>query len=349
MLLEALNINKSFGQNHVLRDVSFNAKSGAALGLLGRNGSGKTTTIRIIMDLFPADSGGVTIDGKPSKQFLNRIGYLPEERGLYPKRLICEQMAYIGELRGMKPVTARERSLMLLKKLGAEDYYRQKLMTLSKGNQQKIQLAIALLNDPEIVILDEPFSGLDPVNATLLKNLVAEITREGRLVFFSSHQMSYVEEFCDDICILNEGRIVLSGNLKQIKRSYPRNRVLLAPEDGDDAKLAEQIRGIADLDGIFVSVEVGGGATPGSSGYSLHTEGSSLQNEGSSPYHSEGSSTNRPEGGGCIVTLRHESDKSALFGAIAANNIAIDSFSVIEPTLTEIFVEKAGDDIYEEF
>ena len=304
MQLEAVKLNKSFGQKHVLRDVSFGARSGAALGLLGRNGSGKTTTIRIIMDLFPADSGAVTIDGKASKQFLDKIGYLPEERGLYPKRLICEQMAYIGELRGMKPSIARERSQSLLKKLGAEDYYRQKLMTLSKGNQQKIQLAIALLNDPEIVILDEPFSGLDPVNATLLKNLITEVTREGKLVFFSSHQMNYVEEFCDDICILNEGQIVLSGNLRQIKRAYPRNRVLLTPEDGNAARLADRIMAIGNAGEIFAGVSA--------------------------------------EADSCVVTLKDERDKNVLFGAIAANNVAIDSFTIIEPTLTEIFVEKAG-------
>jgi len=305
MQLKAEKINKSFGQKHVLKDISFEAKSGSALGLLGRNGSGKTTTIRVIMDLFPADSGSVTIDGKPSKAFLDKIGYLPEERGLYPKRIISEQMAYIGELRGMKPSIVRERSIRLLRKLGAEEYYKRKLMTLSKGNQQKIQLAIALLNDPEIIILDEPFSGLDPVNATLLKNLVSEVTKDGRLVFFSSHQMSYVEEFCDDICIINEGKIVLSGNLKQIKRSYPRNRVVLMPEDGDASSLAEKIKKIGGLSENLTSI---------------------LQEDNS-----------------CIVALKKEEDKHALFAAIAANGIAIDSFAVKEPTLTEIFVEKAGD------
>lgn len=305
MQLTVDKINKSFGPKHVLKDISFTAKSGVALGFLGRNGAGKTTTIRIIMDLFPADSGSVTIDGKPSRHFLKKIGYLPEERGLYPKRIIADQMAYIGELRGMKPSAARERSLALLKKLGAEEYYKKKLSTLSKGNQQKIQLAISLINDPEIVILDEPFSGLDPVNATILKNLVREVADEGRMVFFSSHEMSYVEEFCDDICIINDGHIVLIGNLREIKRSYPRNRVSLVPDDGNVPALTNKIRSLPAISDIIVSAEDG--------------------NKGS------------------VVTLRDEKDKNKIFNAVLASGVDLDSFQVMEPTLTEIFVEKAGD------
>ncbi|MDR2615828.1 MAG: ATP-binding cassette domain-containing protein, partial [Oscillospiraceae bacterium] len=194
-------LNKSFGEKRVLRDISFTVRPGSAFGLIGRNGSGKTTTIRIIMDLFPADSGTVTADGVPSGKVSGRFGYLPEERGLYPKRLISDQMTYIGQLRGMTVSDARRRSVELLERLEAGEYYKKKLDTLSKGNQQKIQLAIALLNDPEIIILDEPFSGLDPVNARILKELVTQLAHEGRTIIFSSHQMAHVEEFCDDICM----------------------------------------------------------------------------------------------------------------------------------------------------
>lgn len=201
MELKVEGINKSFGAKHVLKDISFTARSGVAMDVLGRNGSGKTTTIRIIMDIYSSDSGCVTINGRPGKEFISKskIGYLPEERGLYPKRVIADQMAYLGELRGMKAKDARKRGKELLEKLEAGEYFGKKLDTLSKGNQQKIQLAIALINDPEIVILDEPFSGLDPVNAQILKRLVQELVDEGKMVLFSSHQMSYVEQFCDDI------------------------------------------------------------------------------------------------------------------------------------------------------
>lgn len=221
------NITKSFGEKVVLKGISLRAQGGKALGLLGRNGAGKTTTIRIVMNVFPPDSGRVLLDdGKLDIQRV-RVGYLPEERGLYPKKLISEQLYYLGCLRGMKRSEAKASAKRLLHKLGMEEYLDKKLDTLSKGNQQKIQLAATLINDPEIVILDEPFSGLDPVNAMLLKDLVREMIAKGKVVLFSSHQMGYIEEFCDDIAILNGGKIVLSGGIREIKRSYDRSDIVL--------------------------------------------------------------------------------------------------------------------------
>jgi ABC-2 type transport system ATP-binding protein len=297
-------VNKSFGANHVLKDISFSVKSGIAYGLIGRNGSGKTTTIRVIMNLFPADSGVVTLDGVPTSKVSAKFGYLPEERGLYPKRVIADQMAYIGELRGMKPADARKRGEALLEKLEAGEYYRKKLDTLSKGNQQKIQLAIALLNEPEIIILDEPFSGLDPVNAKLLKSLVSELVREGRTVIFSSHQMGNVEEFCDEICMIDKGQIVLEGNLKAIKKTYPRNRVMIVPDGDDIADLRRKLDGIPEAKQLIDASEV----TPR----------------------------------GCAVTLKSEREKGRLLALITQSGIEVDSFTIIEPSLEEIFVERAG-------
>ena len=225
MRLEVKEIRKSFGEKEVLHGVSFQVDSGSALGLLGRNGAGKTTTIRILMDVFHADSGEICLDGRkfvPSKQ---QIGYLPEERGLYPKRTVMDQMLYLAALRGMRSTDAKKSAEKWLARLEVSEYASRKLETLSKGNQQKVQLAATLVCNPEIVILDEPFSGLDPVNSQILKDVVNELITGGKLVIFSSHQMSYVEAFCENIAVIDHGQVVLTGELKEIKKEYGKNRV----------------------------------------------------------------------------------------------------------------------------
>ena len=233
MILELKNIEKSFGENKVLTGVSFKAEGGKAFGLLGRNGAGKTTSIRILMDVFPANSGEVLIDGQPINYNKIGIGYLPEERGLYPKKIIIDQLTYFAELKGMNHKAAVQSIDCWLGRLGMTEYRNKKLETLSKGNQQKIQLITALAHDPDIVILDEPFSGLDPVNAMLLKDVVKEQIAKGKIVLFSSHQMSYIEEFCDSIAILNNGVVALHGDLHDIKRDYPRDRLVVRTENPD--------------------------------------------------------------------------------------------------------------------
>ena len=233
MILELKNIEKSFGEKKVLTGVSFKAEGGKAFGLLGRNGAGKTTSIRILMDVFPANSGEVLIDGKPIDYSKVGIGYLPEERGLYPKKIIIDQLTYFAELKGMSRKEAVESIDYWLERLGMTEYRNKKLETLSKGNQQKIQLITALAHDPDIVILDEPFSGLDPVNAMLLKDVVKEQIAKGKIVLFTSHQMSYIEEFCDSIAILNNGVVALHGDLHDIKRDYPRDRLVVRTENPD--------------------------------------------------------------------------------------------------------------------
>ena len=230
MILELRNIEKSFGEKKVLTGVSFKAEGGKAFGLLGRNGAGKTTSIRILMDVFPANSGEVLIDGQPIDYNKIGIGYLPEERGLYPKKIILDQLTYFAELKGMSRKEAVKSIDYWLDRLGMTEYRNKKLETLSKGNQQKIQLITALAHDPDIIILDEPFSGLDPVNAMLLKDVVKEQIAKGKIVLFSSHQMSYIEEFCDSIAILNNGVVALQGDLHDIKRDYPRDRLVVKTE-----------------------------------------------------------------------------------------------------------------------
>ena len=231
MILELKNIDKSFGEKEVLKGVSFTAEGGKAFGLLGRNGAGKTTSIRILMNVFPANSGEVLIDGKPIDYNKIGIGYLPEERGLYPKKLIIDQLVYFAELKGMNKKEAIQSVDFWLARLGMSEYRNKRLDTLSKGNQQKIQLITALAHDPEIVILDEPFSGLDPVNAMLLKDVVKEQISRGKIVLFSSHQMSYIEEFCDSIAIINAGKVAISGDLHEIKRNYRRDKLVVSTVD----------------------------------------------------------------------------------------------------------------------
>ena len=231
MILELKNIDKSFGEKEVLKGVSFVAEGGKAFGLLGRNGAGKTTSIRILMNVFPADSGEVLVDGAPIDYNKVGIGYLPEERGLYPKKLIIDQLVYFAELKGMSAKDAVKAVDYWLGRLGMSEYRNKKLDTLSKGNQQKIQLVTALAHNPDIVILDEPFSGLDPVNAMLLKDVVKEQIAKGKIVLFSSHQMSYIEEFCDSIAIINAGKVAISGDLHEIKRTYPRDKIVVSTQD----------------------------------------------------------------------------------------------------------------------
>lgn len=231
MILELQNIEKSFGEKQVLSGVSFRAEGGKAFGLLGRNGAGKTTSIRILMNVFPANGGRVLIDGRPIDFSKVGIGYLPEERGLYPKKIIVDQLTYFAELKGMRHKEAVKSVDGWLDRLEMTEYRNKRLDTLSKGNQQKIQLITALAHNPDIVILDEPFSGLDPVNAMLLKDVVKEQIAQGKIVLFSSHQMSYIEEFCDSIAILHNGKVAISGDLHDIKRNYVRDRLVVRTEN----------------------------------------------------------------------------------------------------------------------
>jgi len=233
MRLTLNQIDKSFGAKKVLRGISLSAEGGKAFGLLGRNGAGKTTTIRILMNVFSADKGEVLFDGKPIDYTKIKFGYLPEERGLYAKRKIFEQLVFFAELNGLSHGDAVASVNRWIVRFGMTEYANKRLDTLSKGNQQKIQMITALAHNPQIIVLDEPFSGLDPVNAMLLKAVVKEEIAKGKILFLSSHQMSYIEEFCDSIAILNGGQVVLTGDIYNIKRNYPRNRLVIRSTERD--------------------------------------------------------------------------------------------------------------------
>lgn len=251
MNLKVENLYKSFGDKEVLKDVNLQVESGKPLGLLGRNGAGKTTTIRIIMNLFEGNKGKILLDGKEFHPKKHNIGYLPEERGLYPKKKTLEQLVYLGELRGFDKKYIREDALYWFERLGIEEYKDSKLETLSKGNQQKVQLASVFLGNPDIVILDEPFSGLDPVNSQILKDIIFEVIDQERILIFSSHQMNYVEEFCRDISLIDKGEIILSGDLDDIKEEYGRDRLTLSLEDVEidefQELFKEEFRDIANI------------------------------------------------------------------------------------------------------
>lgn len=254
MQLQLNNIAKYFGDKPVLNGISLHVDAGRAFGLLGRNGAGKTTTIRILMNVFPPTSGNVTLDGNPIDYAKTKFGYLPEERGLYPKKTIVEQLTYFAMLKGMDKAAAVASVDKWLARLDMSAYRDKRLDTLSKGNQQKIQLITALTHDPDVVILDEPFSGLDPVNAMLLKDVVRETIDKGKIVLFSSHQMNYIEEFCDDIAILADGKIALQGDLNQIKRSYPRNKLVVRTQQTEQLLQSESCTRIAD-DTVLVAAD----------------------------------------------------------------------------------------------
>lgn len=304
MKLEVNELKKSFGEVEVLHGVSFSVESGSALGLLGRNGAGKTTTIRILMDVFKANSGTILMDGKPFIPKEYQIGYLPEERGLYPKKMVGEQLIYLAMLRGLSAKKAKEQTKKWLERMGVSEYENRKLETLSKGNQQKVQLAQTLLCDPDIVILDEPFSGLDPVNAQILKDVIKEQIQAGKLVIFSSHQMSYVEEFCEEIAILNHGDVVLEGNLRDIKRDFGRDRLVLSSLGETPEELAEMLKnGFADL----LDVE-------------------------------------KVQKDKVIIRKKAEENKSLVLQRLLEQGVDLEFFGLYEPSLNDIFVEKAGDE-----
>lgn len=242
MKLQIKNINKSFSDKQILFDVSFDVSSSKAMGFLGRNGAGKTTTIRALMDVFKPDSGSFLLDGKVFDPTLVKVGYLPEERGLYSKEPIAQQLVYFARLKGASKKDATQSVAYWLERFDLSSAAKNKLETLSKGNQQKIQIAQSLLNDPDIIILDEPFSGLDPVNAQVLKDVINEQISKDKIVIFSSHQMAYVEEFCDEIALIDQGKIVLTGSLKTIKETMGNNRIRLLSSNYTNDELSDLLR-----------------------------------------------------------------------------------------------------------
>ncbi len=221
-MLEVDNVSKSFGSVVAVSDLSFRARPGAVFALLGPNGAGKTTTIRMVLDIFAPDKGEVRFGGKRvDADVRHTFGYLPEERGLYPKMKITEQLLFFGRLHGMQTADARKRIAELFESFGLGDKLKSTPLELSKGNQQKVQFIAAILHRPPLLILDEPFSGFDPINVEVVKDAVRGLVADGTAVLMSSHRMEQVEELSEDICIIDRAHSVVSGNLAAIKSSWP--------------------------------------------------------------------------------------------------------------------------------
>ena len=295
MGLVVKNVNKSFGDKHVVDNISFELKKPGVFGLLGTNGAGKTTTIRMILGIIKKDSGEITWDGKEVTRGNVNFGYLPEERGLYPKSTVYDQLVYFANLKGLGKKEADESVRYWLGKLNLMEYINSPAEKLSKGNQQKVQFVTAMLHNPDLIVLDEPFSGLDPVNTEVLSNIMKELVSEGKYIIMSSHQMGAIEEYCSDLVILNRGKTVLKGNLKKIKDSYETNKVML--ETDDDVK---DILNKLKLDVVS-------------------------------------------EGEGVYMIGAEAPDRDRLLKELVRRKINVKTFSVVKPSLHEIFIEKAGE------
>ncbi len=245
-MLKVENLRKTFSNIVAVDGVSFEVKRGQIFGLLGPNGAGKTTTIRMILDIIKPDSGKITFDGEfISEEIKSKIGYLPEERGLYRKTRVFETILYFAQLKGIDKNKASERAKYLLSEFGLSDRINSRIEELSKGNQQKVQIIIAILHDPELIILDEPFAGLDPVNQELLKEIILDLKAQNKAIIFSTHQMEQVEKLCDEICLINKGKPILSGALEDIKRKFGRDTVHIEfSGNGESLKDVEGVKKI---------------------------------------------------------------------------------------------------------
>jgi ABC-2 type transport system ATP-binding protein len=225
------NVSKKFDSFYAVKNLSLQISPGAIYGLLGPNGAGKTSTIRMIMNILMPDEGDIRILGETlSEATKKKIGYLPEERGLYPKMKVDEQLLFLAQLKGVEAEAARQRIHAWLERMELVAWARKKVEELSKGMQQKVQFIATVAHEPDLIILDEPFTGLDPINVNLLKDIIIEMKKAGKTVLFSTHRMEQVERLCDNICLINKGEKVLDGNLKSIKQQYGKNTIMLEYE-----------------------------------------------------------------------------------------------------------------------
>jgi ABC-2 type transport system ATP-binding protein len=261
--IELEKVRKNYGEFVAVDDLSFRIAQGSVFGLLGPNGAGKTSTIRMMIGITAPDSGTIKVFGQPfDRKCLEKIGYLPEERGLYKKMKMLDQLIFLGELHGMAAADARQKASEWCQRLEISEKLLSKVEELSKGMQQKIQFIAALLHDPEFIIMDEPFAGLDPVNSDLLKNVLLEMKKKGKTILFSTHRMDQVEKLCDSICLINKGKPVLAGDLKEVKARYGKGNVQIG-YDGDGTFLEHNtlVRSFNDY-GNYVEVRLAPGADP---------------------------------------------------------------------------------------
>lgn len=296
MGLSVDSIVKKYGENTVVDNLSFEMNEPGVFALLGTNGAGKTTSIRIILGMLASDGGEVKWDGKKFLAAEKPVGYLAEERGLYPKYKIIDQLVYFCTLRGMNKEGALKTLDYWFERLNVTEYKQKRAEQLSKGNQQKMQLIAALAPNPELIVLDEPLSGLDPVNAELFKSVIREEIKQNKYIIMSSHQMATIEEFCKDIVMLDRGKTVLQGNLNTIKKGYGRVKLTVKAE-GDITQLARECE-------LSVTED-----TPN----------------------------------GTSFNVKSEEQAHRLLKMIMENKIPLIKYELREPSLNEIFIEKAGD------
>ena len=290
------NVSKTFVDKKAVDDISFRIEKPGVFALLGTNGAGKTTTIRMMLGILKKDTGTISWNGKSVDRKNVNFGYLPEERGIYPKTRIVDQLEYFAKLKGMTKQEAQKNIDYWLDKLKMTEYKYQTAEKLSKGNQQKIQFITAVMHNPELIVLDEPFSGLDPVNTELLKNIILELVKEDKYIVMSSRQMNSVEEFCEDVVILNKGKTVLKGNLNEIKDAYPVKKIEI------DTK--------SDITKI------------------LQDNNLEIENK---------------EGRKYILSINNEKQAQTLLNDLVKNDIVVEKFELLKPTLHEIFIEKVGE------
>ncbi|HEX4032335.1 MAG TPA: ATP-binding cassette domain-containing protein [Terracidiphilus sp.] len=241
-VVELAAVSKAYESKVAVRHLSLSIEAGQMFGLLGPNGAGKTSSIRMMMGITLPDSGRVELFGKPfDRRSLDRVGYLPEERGLYRKMKVLDQLVFFGQLHGLSGEEARKRALDWTARMDISTVLDKKTQELSKGMQQKIQFIATLLHDPGLVVMDEPFSGLDPINATLLQDALLELKANGKAILFSTHRMDQVEKLCDSICLINNGEAVLSGRMREIKSRYERNRVIVEFDGSADFLKSDEV------------------------------------------------------------------------------------------------------------
>lgn len=290
------NVSKTFVDKKAVDNISFEFNKPGVFALLGTNGAGKTTTIRMLLGIIKKDSGKITWNGKNVDRESVNFGYLPEERGIYPKSKISDQLIYFAKLKGMNKQEAEKAVDYWLEKLKMTEYKNVLAEKLSKGNQQKIQFITAVMHNPELVVLDEPFSGLDPVNTNIIKDIIMELVEKGKYIIMSSHQMNSVEEFCEDIVILNKGKTVVKGNLTEIKESYPVNKVEIDTKENIEKYIKD--------DELKIK---------------KHT------------------------GKKYVIEFKDEKKADDILKTLIENNVKIEKYELIRPTLHEIFVEKVGE------
>ena len=303
--LELRGVTKRYGDFAAVTGVSFSVPRGSIYGLLGPNGAGKTTLLRMVNDILAADEGNITILGSlsPGREASTHLGYLPEERGLYPRMRVGELLRFFGELRGLGAARAKERAREWLERLGIASWATNKVQDLSKGMQQKVQFAAALAHDPEVLILDEPWSGLDPINAEVLREVVLEQRASGKTVVFSTHLMEQAEKICDRVCIIAQGERALEGELSGLKREAAGDRLVALAVEGDGARRAAKAGPLADSSIV---------------------------------------ADYRDRGDHYEVELAAEGQADALVAALVAAAVPIRRFELVEPSLHQIFVDRVG-------